>query len=138
MGSPAPAGIVVVSVPARAENVHVIRAVTASVASRVPISFDGIEDLKLAVDEASARLLAVGASANTLQLRIEAFDDRLEATASVDVVVGSWPPPGIEDTFSWRVMSALVDVVTLDVDAGFPTIRMTKSRLEPRVPSEAP
>jgi len=138
MPSPSSQGSVVVSVPARPENVNLIRAVTASVAARVPLSFDAIEDLKLAVDEGCARLLAVSRAATTMQLRLTVSGDRLEAAVSIDAEVGPWPPPKIEETFSWRVLSALVDTVALDLDGGAPAIRMTKVRSEPQVPSEAP
>ena len=131
-------GAVVVSVPASPGYVNLFRAVTASVASRVPLSFDAIEDLKLAVDEGCARLLAVSRAATTMQLRLQASGGGLEATVSIDAEVGPWPPPNIEETFSWRVLSALVDAVSLDLDGGAPAIKMSKARLEPHVPSEAP
>lgn len=129
---------VVVSVPAGSDHVHLFRAVTASVAARLPLSFDAIEDLKLAVDEGCAQLLAIGSRATRMQLRLTASDDRLEAAVSIDGEAGPWPPRRIEETFSWRVLSALVDSVTLDLDGGGPTVRMSKSRLEPHVASEAP
>ena len=137
MPNPSP-DAVVVSVPALPGYVNLIRAVTASVASRVPLSFDAIEDLKLAVDEGCARLLAVSRAATRLQLRLTTSDEGLEAAVSIDAEVGPWPPPNIEETFSWRVLSALVDSVALDLDGGAPSVRMTKSRFEPTVPSEAP
>ena len=83
MRSPSPQDAVVVSVPAEADHVHLFRAVTASVASRLPLSFDAIEDLKLAVDEGCARLLAVGIEATRMQLRLMAFDDRLDLTGAI-------------------------------------------------------
>jgi serine/threonine-protein kinase RsbW len=138
MPSPASLDAVVVSVPANPDYVNLIRAVTASVAARVPLSLDAIEDLKLAVDEGCAQLLAVSRSATRLQLRLKASDEGLEAAVSIDAEVGPWPPPNIEETFSWRVLSALVDSVALDLDGGVPSVRMTKMRLEPQVPSEAP
>lgn len=137
MPSPAFQDAVVVSVPASPEYVNLIRAVTASVAARVPLSFDAIEDLKLAVDEGCARLLTVRA-ARRMQLRLTESDYGLEAVVSIDAGVGPWPPPNIEETFSWRVLSALVDTVALDLDGGAPSVRMTKARLDPPVPSEAP
>lgn len=137
MPSPAFQDAVVVSVPASPEYVNLIRAVTASVAARVPLSFDAIEDLKLAVDEGCARLLTVRA-ARRMQLRLTESDYGLEAVVSIDAEVGPWPPPDIEETFSWRVLSALVDTVALDLDGGVPSVRMTKARLDPPVPSEAP
>ena len=138
MPSPSSRDAVVVSVPASPGYVNLIRAVTASVASRVPLSFDAIEDLKLAVDEGCARLLAVSRAATRLQLRLTISDEGLEAAVSIDAEAGPWPPPNIEETFSWRVLSALVDTVALDLDAGAPSVRMTKSRFGPSVPSEAP
>lgn len=138
MPSPAFQDAVVVSVPASPEYVNLIRAVTASVAARVPLSFDAIEDLKLAVDEGCARLLTVSRAARRMQLRLTESDDGLEAVVSIDAEVGPWPPPDIEETFSWRVLSALVDTVALDLDGGAPSVRMTKARLDPPVPSEAP
>jgi serine/threonine-protein kinase RsbW len=130
MGSPS-LDAVVVSVPARPGYVHVLRAVTASVASRVPLSFDAIEDLKLAVDEGCAQLLALAGERTTMQLRLATSGDRLEASVAIDGDAGPWPPPQIDETFSWHVLSALVDTVTLDLDGGGPTVRMTKSRFEP-------
>ena len=96
------------------------------------------EDLKLAVDEGCARLLTVSRAAKRMQLRLTASDEGLEAVVTIDAEVGPWPPPNIEETFSWRVLSARVDTVALDLDGGAPSVRMTKSRLDPHVPSEAP
>jgi hypothetical protein len=45
---------ITVTVPARAEFLHLIRSVVASVAARRDLSIDAIEDLRLAVDEACA------------------------------------------------------------------------------------
>lgn len=132
------ANLISVSVPSRAEYVHVLRAVTASVAARVPVSFDGIEDLRLAVDEACGRLLAVGGDSTTMTLTLRPLPDRLEAVIAVDGVSGDWPPPGIEETLGWRVLSALVDTLTMDADPGGPAIRLTKRVLGRQVPSPSP
>jgi serine/threonine-protein kinase RsbW len=130
MASPTNEGITV-SVPPEAGYVHVLRAVTASVAARLPISFDGIEDLRLAVDEACAWLLARGRWASAMTLRLRPLDDRLEAEVSIDVADGSWPPPDMEQSLPWRILSALVDTLSVDTDGGSPSIRVTKRTLEP-------
>ena len=124
-------GVISVSVPARAGSVHVLRAVTTSVAARLPIPLDGIEDLRLAVDEACAWLLARGRSATGMTLRLRPLDDRLEAEVSVDAGDGPWPPPDLEKSLPWRILSALVDTLSLNSDAGGPSILMTKRTLEP-------
>lgn len=123
--------IITVSVPPEAGHVHVLRAVTASAAARLPIPFDGIEDLRLAVDEACAWLLARGRSASAMTLRLRPLDDRLEAEVSVDVADGPWPPPDMEQSLPWRILSALVDALAVETDEGGPSIRLTKRTLEP-------
>ena len=122
--------VITVSVPARAGSVHVLRAVTTSVAARLPIPFDGIEDLRLAVDEACAWLLARGRSATGMTLRLRPLDDRLEAEVSIDAD-GPWPPPDLEKSLPWRILSALVDTLSLNSDSGGPSILATKRTLEP-------
>ena len=125
-----------VTVPARAELVHVLRAVTATVASRVPVSFDGIEDLRLAVDEACSQLLAL-TGATTLTLTLRPLPDRLEAVVGVDPAARGWPPGALEETLGWRVLTALVDSVAVDVDGTGPSIRFTKRALDGFMPTVA-
>lgn len=123
--------VITVSVPATSGYVHVVRAVTASVAARLPIPFDGIEDLRLAVDEACAWLLGAGRSATTMTLRLRPLEDRLEVTVSLDAVERAWPPPDMERRLPWRILSALVDALSLDAGADGPSVRLTKRTLEP-------
>lgn len=128
MGRPVEREAITASVPARPEFVHVLRAVTAAVASRLQIPYDGIEDLRLAVDEASARLLMLRTEARSLTLRLEPYDDRLEIVVCVEASVGEWPAPGLEETLAWTVLVALVDAVRPETDRDGPSIRMVKRR----------
>ena len=121
--------VIAVSVPSEAASIQVLRAVTASVAARSNMSFDGIEDLRLAVDEACAWLLA-GRGASAMTLRLRPMDDRLEAVVSIDASDRAWPPPDVEQSLSWRVLSALVDTLSLEADETGPAIRLTKRTLE--------
>ena len=123
--------IITVSVPPEAGYVHVLRAVTASVAARLPIPFDGVEDLRLAVDEACAWLLARRRSASGMTLRLRPLDDRLEAEVSIDAADGPWPPADLQQSLPWKILSALVDTLSVDTDGGRPSIRLTKRTLEP-------
>jgi serine/threonine-protein kinase RsbW len=123
--------IITVSVPPEAGYVHILRAVTASVAARLPISFDGVEDLRLAVDEACAWLLARGRSTSRMTLRLRPLDDRLEAEVSIDAADGPWPPPDLQQSLPWKILSALVDTLSVDTERGRPSIRLTKRTLEP-------
>lgn len=127
--------LITLAVPARAEFVQVLRTVTASVASRIPVTFDGIEDLRLAVDEACARLLAIPGEPTVMTLALRPLPDRLEVAVGVDVSLTDPPPVGLEATLGWRVLTVLVDAVTLDVDGAGASIRFSKPAPEPVVPS---
>lgn len=117
-------------VPARPEYVHILRAVVASVAARHDFPYDGIDDLKIAVDEACAHLLDSAPGAATLRLRIVTRGQELEALVSVDAEAPSWPPEGFEKSLMWQVLSALADETRL-VHEGGPAVRLTKRLPEP-------
>jgi serine/threonine-protein kinase RsbW len=123
--------LITVSVPPESGSVQVLRAVTASVAARMNMPFDGIEDLRLAVDEACAWLLGLARGATSMTLRLHPMDDRLEAVVSIDAAGRAWPPPDLEQSLSWKVLSELVDTVSLDAEASGPSIRLIKRTLEP-------
>lgn len=114
------------AVPARAEFVHVLRSVTAAVASRVPLSLDDVDDLRLAVDEACARLLALRGDAKSIRLDLRSLPDRFEVVVAVDAPTHSWPPTGFEDTLVWRVLDALAESVRFELWNGAPAIRIVK------------
>jgi len=126
-----PSDLITVSVPPETGSVQVLRAVTASVAARMNMPYDGIEDLRLAVDEACAWLLALAEEATSMTLRLRPMDDRLEAVVSIDAAGRAWPPPDLEQSLSWKVLSELVDTVALDAEASGPSIRLIKRTLEP-------
>jgi serine/threonine-protein kinase RsbW len=121
---------VTVSVPARPEFVHILRSVIASVAARADLTYDQIDDLRLAVDEACAQLLAVPGLPGSLRLVVRSLDDGgLEIVASIDVDNAVWPPAGAERTLTWQVLSALADEARFEQTDGHPALRMTKRRV---------
>lgn len=124
-----PRDAVTVSVPAHPEYVHVLRAVVASVASRARITLDGVDDLRLAVTEAAARLLAIRAGLTTLTLEARVLDDRVELAVRADAPVAEWPPPGFEQTLAWTVMTALVDAIRPELSGDGPALRLVKRTL---------
>jgi serine/threonine-protein kinase RsbW len=137
-----PGSSVVVSVPARADFVHVLRSVTASVAARLDFPYDAIDDLRLAVDEACAQLLAVGSDGSELTLRMAPTATGLDVVAAIDIGVGSWPPPDAEESLAWRLITALADEARFERADDRPAVRFTKrfprsmgAMDRPRVPS---
>ena len=120
---------VVVSVPARPDYIHVLRSVVAAIAARADFTFDAIDDLRLAVDEAGAHLLSVAAPATSLTLRISLTDEgAVEVIASTDAVVAdsAWPPEGIERTLAWQILSALADETRFERAGSGPALRLRK------------
>jgi serine/threonine-protein kinase RsbW len=112
------------SVPAQPEYVHMLRVVASGVASRLDYPVDQIDDLRIAVAEACAALLAAGAP-GALDLRITVSERDMEIELSTDARVSAWPPPGVENTLAWVVLSALTDEVRFEAGRG-PVVRMIK------------
>ena len=120
---------VTVSVPAQPDFVHVLRSVVATVAARADLTFDEIDDLRLAVDEACAQLLALASEATTLTLQISPADGSgLVVIATIDADVPAWPPAGAERTLTWQVLAALADDARFEQVDGRPALRLTKNR----------
>jgi len=117
-----------VSIPAKPDFVHVLRSVIAAVAARADFTYDAIDDLRLAVDEACAQLLAFRSPATTLSIVVETLaDGGLGVLASTDADASAWPPEGIERTLTWQVLAALADDARVET-AGGPALRLTKRR----------
>lgn len=121
-----------VSVPARPDFIHVLRSVVAAVAARAEFSFDAIDDLRLAVDEASAQLLSLSAPATTLSMSVTVNDDggdiEVLASTDADVSTGVWPPAGAERTLTWQVLSALADEARFERIGSGPGLRLRKRK----------
>ena len=117
---------ITVTVPARPDFLHVVRSVMASVAARLDLGYDDIEDLRIAVDEAGAQLLSDGGNASFLSLSITPYDDRLEVVVCTDGDVHNWPPPGIEERLIWQVLSALTESPSFERFQGNPAMRLVK------------
>jgi serine/threonine-protein kinase RsbW len=118
---------VVVTVPSRAVFVHVLRSVAASVAARNDLPVDDIDDLRMAIDEASSQLLMLGPSSATLTLRLRALDGEVEAVVSVDgPAPAEWPPPAFRESLAWNVLSGLSDELSFELPDGAPAIRVVK------------
>lgn len=121
---------VVVTLPAEGAYLSVLRMVTGGLAARLDFTLDEIEDLKIAVDEACAMLLAqaVPGADVTVSFRLEG--SATPPALGVDVAVGTLDgrPPSRE-TFSWTVLAALAGEVDARTDAdGVVVISLRKAR----------
>lgn len=106
--------IVEVRVDAEPGQLAVMRAVVGDLAMRADFDIDSIADIRLAVDEACSSLVRLAARSASLVCRFHADPGGLTVAAEVLSEVRSGPR---EDTFSWRVLSALTDSVSTSVEA---------------------
>lgn len=97
-----------VRLPADGAYVAVLRMATAGLAARLDFTLDDIEDLRMAVGEASAILLEGARPGGRLIARFRLTDGRIEVEVSVDAVN---PKPPDTTSFAWQVlMSTAADV----------------------------
>ena len=116
---------VVVTLPAASAYLSVLRTATAGLASRLDFTLDDIEDLRIAVDEACALLLADAAAGSELRCAFELADGYIKIDVTVEVIGGSLPS---KDSFAWTVLSALAGEVDATTDDGRVTVSLTKRR----------
>lgn len=102
---------------------HALRSVAASVAARLDLSYDELEDLRLLVDEACGRLLADG-TAETLTLRMALAGEDVAIEVGTEGPPGAWPPTGPAYELSARILSTLAREVRFEVVEGRRVVRM--------------
>jgi serine/threonine-protein kinase RsbW len=106
--------VVTLRLPAAGAYLSVLRTATASLASRLDFTIDDIEDLRIAVDEACAMLLAQAVPGADLECSFELTGDAIAVAVTVLTLSGEQPS---RDTFAWTVLTALAGEVDSSVDA---------------------
>ncbi|MFL6241244.1 MAG: anti-sigma factor [Actinomycetes bacterium] len=118
--------VVTVRIPANGAYLAVLRTATAGLAARLDFTLDEIEDLRMAVDEACALLLAGALAGSDLTCAFELDGDGLRIAVTVASRDGVLPR---RDTFAWTVLTALAGGVDAHVDAeNRVTIELHKQR----------
>ena len=112
-----------VTVPARADFVRLLRGVAASVGARMDLTFDRIDDLRIAVDEACAQLLDTQASSLTMRVRPGEDGVSVDVCADGDAAA-VWPPEDVEESLAWRVLSGIADEVRFERTDDGPVVRI--------------
>ncbi|WP_019876184.1 hypothetical protein [Sporichthya polymorpha] len=103
-----------VRLPADGAYLSVLRTATAGLAARLDFTIDEIEDLRIAVDEACAMLLAQVVPDTDLLCRFTLDAPTLTVEVTAPTRDGAVPP---RNTFAWTVLSALAGDVTATVDS---------------------
>lgn len=96
------------SVPADPGSISVVRAVVASVASKLDLPYDAVDDLRIAAAEAAALLLSGGAEGARLCVDLDPGGAGLRLTIWVE---GGSTTPDLTDRegLAWRVIEGLSD-----------------------------
>ncbi|GAA3382230.1 ATP-binding protein [Cryptosporangium minutisporangium] len=116
------------TLPADPVHVPVARALAADLAVRLDYDLDEVSDLRMAVDEACAELVAKAAGPGRLRCVFQVDEDALRVTVSASTKDGATPG---QNTFGWRVLTALVDEVTAWASGdNIVHIKLVKYRLE--------
>jgi serine/threonine-protein kinase RsbW len=120
--------VVLLTVPADVGYLGVLRTATAGLAARLHFALDEIEDLRIAVDEACAMLLAIASRGAELQCRFAVSDDALAVEVAVSTVRDARLPA--ESSFAWKVLTALTTSASASVADGRAAIRLLTRRVE--------
>ena len=111
-GFPARPADVELRVPADSAYVSVLRTTSAGLAARLDFTLDDIEDLRMAVGEASA--LVFPAADQGADATCEFFMATGELTVMVSVPAAR-PTPLDEDSFAWQVLTTLADRASVEI-----------------------
>ena len=95
-------------VPTTATQLPAVRAMAGDLAIRMDYDLDAVEDLRLAVDEASATLAQIAAGDAPLTVIFETTRAGLHIEAWVPTAEGTEVP---RDGFGWAILATLVDAV---------------------------
>ncbi len=116
---------VTLTIPADGAYLSILRTATAGVAARLDFTLDGIEDLRMAVDEACALLLPQSQSESNLHCSFVVGERALTIAVTAE---SSAPQPPSRDGFAWTVLTALTSEVDASVNGSSVTLTLTRER----------
>jgi serine/threonine-protein kinase RsbW len=103
-------------IPASGAYLSVVRAAATGLAAQLQFTYEEIDDLRIAVDEACTRLLARRGGATTLNVAYHLDDAELRVDVSIEA------PDRVDslarDTFAWQILSAMTDEVREQSESG--------------------
>jgi serine/threonine-protein kinase RsbW len=108
--------------PVDSAYVSVLRATTVSLAARLDFTIDDIEDLRIAVGEASAMVLPSADAGSDLVCRYFMRPGEVSITVEVS---SSDPELPEEDGFAWQVLSALTTDTSTSFENGIFSVTLT-------------
>jgi serine/threonine-protein kinase RsbW len=113
-----PEPAVQIETPATGAYLAVVRAAATGLAAGLDFTYEQIDDLRIAVDEACAQLLAHRAGAQVLRVAYALEEAALTIEVTVDGPGGGPPAPLPKDSFGWQILRAVTDEVDERIDDG--------------------
>jgi serine/threonine-protein kinase RsbW len=110
-----PSTAIEVAFPADTANMAIARSVAAAVATRADLTVDQIEDVRLAIDEAAAYLIAHASPDARVRGRLWTDEHTFHASLSCATDNTTAPEP---EAFSWTVLTALVGEIDRELVDG--------------------
>lgn len=111
--------------PADSSYLSLVRTTTAALGARLRFTIDDIEDLRIAVDEASAMLLSSAQPDAVLTCTFDLQEDTLAIRVAVPSRTGAVPR---RNSFGWTVLSALAGGADAGSENGISWIELHKQR----------
>ena len=114
--------LIELAVPANPDYVGLIRSAAAHIAAHADLTLEAIDDLRLAVDEAFAVLIAHQPETGRVTVTFHIHDDSLK----IEMTGPAGSPDPDRNSFAWTVLTALVhEVATQTSSDGLVTLRLT-------------
>jgi len=129
-GDHAKGSMIELRIPASVVHIPTVRTVAADLAGRQDFDLDGIQDFRMAVDEACAQLVALASAGAPLRCVFIVSQDRIEVTARVSVLT---PVKVQTNTFGWQVLTTLTDQVEPINDVDMPADNLPEVGIRLRV-----
>ncbi|MDO8732527.1 MAG: hypothetical protein Q7L55_08155 [Actinomycetota bacterium] len=106
---------VLINLPAEPGYASVLRTTAASIAAHCNLTYDRLEDARLAIDEAFAQVISFAQEDSTVECVFEEAPGDLRFIVSGPTQLNTDLPT---DSFSWTVLSALADELSAKVEQG--------------------
>ncbi|MGO4255332.1 ATP-binding protein [Marmoricola sp. RAF53] len=114
-----------VRVPAETAYVAVVRMATAGIAARLDFTLDDIEDLRMAVNEACAMVLARARPEADLIASYRLSPERIDVRIAAESEQATPPDP---ESFAWQVLSTTARDVRAEAVDGLLVIHLAVAR----------
>lgn len=111
-----------VRLPAETAYVAVLRMAASGIAARLDFTLDDVDDLKMAVSEACAMVLAGATPGGSLYADFFLGEGQIEVRVSADALDADPPDPG---SFAWQVLATTASAVAAEATAERVTVSLT-------------